>query len=100
MRVVKRMNEWRIDPRIGALLKGSPPLLERDLDDASPEPLNRFDLGFRRRLGRDHRAGDAHPTRSPGDALRHVACRRREHALSQCLCRHVSHGISSAADFE
>ena len=53
-----------------------------------------------RGIGRDDGGGDADAARAEGDALRHVAGRRGEHAALEPLARSARHDVGGAADFE
>src|ERR1051326_8655916 len=94
------MYEVGIDTGVTAALEGLPPLLERDFDDATAEPLDRFDFRLRRGLRRNDRARHSEFARAPRDALRHVAGGRGEHAFRQRLAREASNRVRRAANLE
>src|ERR1051326_2411626 len=94
------MYEVGIDTGVTAALEGLPPLLERNLDDATAEPLDRFDFRLRRGLRRDDRARHSEFARAPGDALRHVAGGRGQLALRQSLAGRAGNRFRRAANFD
>ena len=75
-----RVDEEAVDAVERGLLHRLPPALERHLDHAAAEPLDRVELRLRRVVGDDDRRRDARLARRPGDALRHVARARRDDA--------------------
>ena len=94
------MDEGRVNPRVAAVGEGLPPAVERNLDDAATEPLDRLDLGVGRVVRRDDGAGDPQAAGVPGGALRHVAGAGDEDALGQLGLRHRTHRIGGTADLE
>src|SRR2546423_1490184 len=98
--VVEGVNEHGIDTRIASIAEGLPPAVERHLDYAATEALDRLQLGVGRVIGRDHRTGDAQPARVPGGALCHVAGAGNEDALGQLRLRHPAHRIGGTANLE
>ena len=94
------MDEVPVDAGVGALLHRLPPALVRHLDHRAAEPPDRIELGLRRVLGCDDRGGHAQLAGHPGDALRHVAGARRQHAAIDRAGRRRADRVGGAADLE
>src|SRR5438309_5989141 len=98
--VIEGMYEHGVDAGIASIAEGLPPAVERHLDHAAAEALDRLDLRVRGIVGRDHGARNAEPPRVPGGALRHVSGTGDHDAFGQLGLRHRVHRVGRPADFE
>src|SRR5260370_688046 len=84
-RIAHWMDKQALNARVRAVQEDLPPDIKRHCDRPCTQAFDGCQLGARRVVGHNHRAGDAQPTGVPGDALRHVAGAGRVDAPGQLI---------------
>src|SRR5260370_36278907 len=98
--IVKSVDEFGIDSRIGACPERLPPSSKGNFDDPATHSLYRANLRRWRGFRSDNRCGNAHPSGTECYPLCHVAGGGSQYSALKLLARCPRHEVRRATNLE